>query len=412
MASSTDCAQDKEQKGTKEQSSQTHTSLEQNQPLPNFGDFSTISDPPVQVPTPTANGTDATVPKEVASGWSGLDADGESPEVTTEQGRLGAEGYGDHQYARPDGVFSEVALHNPNAAQGGKRTPLQSSDSTETEYLQQAASELCVNERPRSCSSSLSVSSLSSSLPRSCDKCRVADRLFLCSDSRDFWYTIRSDTCCERVWTDFYEKLKATFPQDPVLRGGKARVMPFMKSLLGVSESLDKVNIQAFLTVIKFIGPFRAEDDRCVVLKQLEDLVQHSLIKDIRDKKKKSCWFAGQLKTEDAENKLKGKPPGTFLIRMSGSESESGSFSLSLVMKDDTISHFLIEGNPSAAINSNPFNLNLTFRDRSFSSLPELVNNFLLTEEISGEDDEEIATRCSRVCPDLPYNQIINGYKK
>ncbi|XP_067675971.1 uncharacterized protein [Haliotis asinina] len=419
MDSSRTCSRNNEDKDTKEQSSQTHASLEQNLPLGIVEGLDTLSDTSlsdisVHIHTNTEDGTDDTARKVVSSVDRGLDTDGGSLEVTPEQGLLGAEGYGglaDHQCARADGVFNEVTLHHPKPEEGGKRTPLQSSDSVEADYLQ-SASELCTNDRPRSGSSSFSHLSLSSSLPRSCDLCRAADKLFLCSDSKDFWYSISSDSCCERVWTDFQQKLKAKFPQDPVFKGGKARIMPLLKSLLGVNESLAKVHIKAFLRMIKFIGPFRAEQDRCVVLKQLEDLLEHSFIKDPRNKKQKISWFAGPMSRTDAETKLEGRPSGTFLIRSSETENEEGSFALSLVMADETISHFLIEGHPSEAIHSNPFSLMLTFRDERYSSLPHLVNNFLFKEEISEEDGEENATRCSKVCPGLPYNNIINGYKK
>ncbi|XP_046553800.1 uncharacterized protein LOC124263253 [Haliotis rubra] len=360
------CSRDREAKDTKEQSSQTHASLEQNQPLPAVEVCDTLSDTSVSdssvcIHTHSEDGADATTPKVVSSVDCGLDTDGESPEVTPEQGLLGAEGHGglaDDQCAQQDGVI-EVTLQHPIPKGGGKRTPLQSSDSVEAEYLQ-SASELCTSERPRSYSSSFSHLSLSSSLPRSCDLCRAADRLLLCSHSKDFWYSIRSDTCCERVWSDFHDKLKATFPQDPAFKGGKARIMPLLKSLLGVNESLEKVHIKSFLRVIKFIGPFRAEQDRCVVLKQLEDLLEHSFIKDPKNRKQKISWFAGPLSRKDADAKLKERPTGTFLIRLSETQSEEGSFSLALVMADESLSlHH--RGTPVRSHSFQPLQLNADF---------------------------------------------------
>ncbi|XP_048240614.1 uncharacterized protein LOC124125878 isoform X1 [Haliotis rufescens] len=144
---------------------------------------------------------------------------------------------------------------------------------------------------------------------------------------------------------------------------------------------------------------------------QMDRLVASSFWKNPKRSTKKLCWFAGEMSRDEAERKLDGKVPGTFMIRMSATHREEGSFVLSLVMADETTEHFLIEGHPSQAVQSNPFSLCLTFQGHTFSGLPDLVNEYLVRTDIS-DGDPDNGTRCQRVCSDLPYNGILSSYKK
>ncbi|XP_071114358.1 uncharacterized protein [Haliotis cracherodii] len=143
----------------------------------------------------------------------------------------------------------------------------------------------------------------------------------------------------------------------------------------------------------------------------MDRLVANSFRKNPKRSTKKLCWFAGEMSRDEAERKLDGKVPGTFMIRMSATYREEGSFVLSLVMADETIEHFFIEGHPSQAVQSNPFSLCLTFQGHTFSGLPDLVNEYLVRTDIS-DGDTDNGTRCQRVCSDLPYSKILSSYKK
>ncbi|XP_067674631.1 uncharacterized protein [Haliotis asinina] len=249
------------------------------------------------------------------------------------------------------------------------------------------------------------------SIPNSpCRKCTLADGMFLCPESRNFWERIPSTVCCRRIWKDFIDTFREDFPEERALC--KKRVMNIFKNLLGVEyQELGEISVEDFLRVIKFFGPFRTEGDRCVVVKQVEQLVENSYQKSA-DKKSKICWFGGYMTRSEAENKLQNQKPGTFLIRMSVSEEEAGCFALSLVMLDNSIEHFEIKGHPDEAVTMHPFSLELEFKGRHFTSLPDLVNNCLSLEVIVPESDNPgNGVRCSIICPGLPYNHILNGYK-
>ncbi|XP_046374392.2 uncharacterized protein LOC124147696 [Haliotis rufescens] len=243
-----------------------------------------------------------------------------------------------------------------------------------------------------------------------CRKCTLAEEMFLCPESRTFWERIPSSVCCRRIWKDFIDTFREDFPEEQALV--KKRVMNIFKCLLGVEyQDLGEIAVEDFLRLIRFFGPFRAEEDRCVVVKQIEQLVENSFQKS-KDKKSKICWFGGYMTRSEAETKLKDQKPGTFLIRMSVTEGDAGCFALGLVMLDNTIEHFQIKGHPDEAVTMHPFSLELEFKGRHFSSLPDLVNNCLCQEVIASESENpENGVRCSIICPGLPYNQIINGYK-
>ncbi len=52
-------------------------------------------------------------------------------------------------------------------------------------------------------------------------------------------------------------------------------------------------------------------------------------------------WFEGDYSSSETEEALQGHPPGTFLVRFSGSQ--VGAFAISFVDGGDRISHSLVE---------------------------------------------------------------------
>ncbi|CAM9950186.1 unnamed protein product [Lampetra fluviatilis] len=208
------------------------------------------------------------------------------------------------------------------------------------------------------------------------------------------------------------------YPPNPQQRG----------TMLDHTESI--VRLSSFCDLVRWFGPFREivynQKKTCVCLCNLELLMTESQVLVSKQKMRYGqrkehtdrSWFAGHMSSAAAEEKLRGQPSGTYLVRFSESERETGSFALSINVADGGgTEHVTIQGDPKmvnsevAAKRDDP-NLWLQYcadsDGRTYPSLPVLMNKRLM--EDSFHDDHE-DTACETACPDLPLNAIFKAYK-
>ncbi|CAG00783.1 unnamed protein product, partial [Tetraodon nigroviridis] len=75
---------------------------------------------------------------------------------------------------------------------------------------------------------------------------------------------------------------------------------------------------------------------------------------------KESSWYGGSMKRKEAEELLKGRRDGTFLIR--DSQTQRGSFACSVVVNGD-VKHCVIYRTPAGYGFAEPYNLHASLRD-------------------------------------------------
>ncbi|XP_061177361.1 uncharacterized protein LOC133186099 [Saccostrea echinata] len=251
-----------------------------------------------------------------------------------------------------------------------------------------------------------------------CDICDVCEKSYPHHESIEFWRSI--DECSDlrtRCHKKFYKRLiqrfREVFPEEAALRN--SRTMNLLKNLLHIEGTDDTVEVyfDKFVRVLKFFGPVKLSGQRCILLEQLQLLIDKSLRYN-KQRKEKISWFAGDMTRQQAESKLNSEPGGTYLIRMSQNNSEHGDFVLS-VKQGDAIHHIEIKGQPLKAFDQQPFSSCLIFKEKEYSSLIDLVEDLKYDSiTITGEEDETEVTElwCTTICPGLPLNSAITGYKR
>ncbi|XP_062566648.1 uncharacterized protein LOC134228963 [Saccostrea cucullata] len=250
-----------------------------------------------------------------------------------------------------------------------------------------------------------------------CDVCDVCEKSYPHHESIEFWRSVEecSDIrtrCHKKFYKRLIQRFREVFPEETTLRN--KRTMNLLKNLLHIEGTDDTVEVHfdKFVRVLKFFGPVKLSGQRCILLEQLQLLIDKSLKNNQR--KEKISWFAGDMSRQQAESKLDPEPNGTFLIRMSQNNSEHGDFVLS-VKQGDTVHHIEIKGQPLKAFAQQPFSSCLLFREKEYSSLIDLVEELKYDSiTVTGEEDgsEETEVWCSAICPGLPLNSAITGYKR
>ncbi|XP_062615945.1 uncharacterized protein LOC134277629 [Saccostrea cucullata] len=125
-------------------------------------------------------------------------------------------------------------------------------------------------------------------------------------------------------------------------------------------------------------------------------------------KNQKVSWFAGEMSRDKANEILQSQSDNTYLVRMSESKAESGSFVVS-VKNEKGCHHFEIEGDPLKSANSPTLDCHLRFMGSSYKTLPVAIGDLKYNSLYDEENDEEIM--CTRICPNLPFNKFITSYK-
>lgn len=85
-------------------------------------------------------------------------------------------------------------------------------------------------------------------------------------------------------------------------------------------------------------------------------------------------------------------------------------FSLQEISTSLFLRFFFQQGNPMESAKSPDLNCHLRFLGRTYRTLPEAIGDLQTTplhDEDSGED-----IWCRRICPDLPFNNVMTPYKR
>ncbi|VDI37760.1 Hypothetical predicted protein [Mytilus galloprovincialis] len=176
------------------------------------------------------------------------------------------------------------------------------------------------------------------------------------------------------------------------------------------------VLLSNILRLVKLFGPIRKENNSCVLLNQLHQLLRRSLKKRDQDSNKMSTWFVGEMSRQEADdlllnNNCKDK---TYLIRISGTDGEDGDFALS-VRHENHCHHLKIQGNPKKALSEEPYNAQLKFDGEFFKSLPDIIDHINMGDiqlDDDTKDNQCSSISCLRVHQYSPLNGVMSGYEK
>lgn len=250
-----------------------------------------------------------------------------------------------------------------------------------------------------------------------CDSCDLLMESINCEFTKTFWKSIpnvgpdRSQSCHCKFFEKLVQKLKDDFPHEKGLNSKST--LNLLKILLHVDfkDRAAPVLFSNILRLVKLFGPIRKENNNCVLLNQLHQLLRGSL-------NRMSTWFVGEMSRQEADGLLlkdncKDK---TFLIRISGTDGEDGDFTLS-VRHENHCHHVKIQGNPEKAISEEPYNAQLKFDGEVFKSLPDIIEHINMHNgNIQLDDDTEdnscSSISCLRVYQDSPLNGVMSGYEK
>lgn len=248
-----------------------------------------------------------------------------------------------------------------------------------------------------------------------CSTCKMFRDTAASKETMEFWSEVETPSqnntkgCHSKFWIRFYAKLKEKFPKEEGLNSKQTKYL--LKTLLGVCDDVEGiVELSRFLKIVRFFGPVKndGESGRCCLVKHLHEIMQKSVQKDATTKDRVS-WFGGEMSRTEAESLLRNQRNCTYLVRMSQSGSDNGDFVVSVVDEEECV-HFEIEGNPTESAKSPDLNCHLRFLGRTYRSLPEVIRDLQTTplhDEDSGED-----IWCRRICPDLPFNNVMTPYKR
>ncbi|XP_052709937.1 uncharacterized protein LOC128184481 [Crassostrea angulata] len=248
-----------------------------------------------------------------------------------------------------------------------------------------------------------------------CSTCKMFRDTAASKETMEFWSEVETPSqnstksCHSKFWIRFYEKLKEKFPKEDGLNSKQTKFL--LKTLLEVCDDVEGiVELSRFLKIVRFFGPVKNDGDsgRCCLVKHLHEIMQKSVQKDATTKERLS-WFAGEMSRTEADSLLRNQRNCTFLVRMSQSGSDNGDFVVSVVDGEECI-HFEIEGNPMESAKSPDLNCHLRFLGRTYRTLPEVIGDLRTTplhDEDSGED-----IWCRRICPNLPFNNVMTPYKR
>jgi len=112
------------------------------------------------------------------------------------------------------------------------------------------------------------------------------------------------------------------------------------------------VDIEWFGHILNWFGPFARKSFGLSVLDRMRLLCENP-------------WFHGDLEMADAQLKLSGAPPGTFLVRFSTNPDFPGAYTITKVNKDNSISNVRIIQEIGVGFKVND--------DRMFNNLEELI---------------------------------------
>lgn len=248
-----------------------------------------------------------------------------------------------------------------------------------------------------------------------CDTCKLLRESCPSKETIGFWDEVdmiggdERKKCHSKFWIPFLSKLKSTFSDEDGF--GSKQVVHLLKTLLGVEGDDDgEISLSKLVNVVRYFGPIKKdEENKCILVRHLVDIVKRSLVPVLIGKKKvKQSWFAGAMTRDNADEALKDEKDNTYLVRMSLSGSDSGNFVVS-VKDSHGIHHFEIEGDPAESSKSRSLNCHLAFIGNTYDSLPSVIEDLKYNAIRDEEEDRDV--HCTYICPNLPFNSVIAPYK-
>lgn len=248
-----------------------------------------------------------------------------------------------------------------------------------------------------------------------CDTCKLLREACPSKETVGFWDEVdmiggdERKKCHSKFWIPFLSKLKSTFSDEDGF--GSKQVVHLLKTLLGVEGDDDgEISLSKLVNVVRYFGPIKKdEENKCILVRHLVDIVKRSLVPVLIGKKKvKQSWFAGAMTRDEADEALKDEKDNTYLVRMSVSGSDSGNFVVS-VKDSHGIHHFEIEGDPAESSKSRSLNCHLAFIGNTYDSLPSVIEDLKYNAIRDEEEDRDV--HCTYICPNLPFNSVIAPYK-
>ncbi|XP_052088013.1 uncharacterized protein LOC127725192 isoform X1 [Mytilus californianus] len=255
-----------------------------------------------------------------------------------------------------------------------------------------------------------------------CDTCDLLMESPFCEFTKTFWKSIpnlgpdRSQSCHCKFFGKLVQKLKDDFPHEKGLNSKST--INLLKFLLHVEfkDPAAPVLLSNILRLVKLFGPVRKENNGCVLINQLHQLLRRSLKKREQDSNKMSTWFVGEMSRQEADDLLLNDncKDKTFLIRISGTDGEDGDFALS-VRHENHCHHLKIQGNPKKALSEEPYNAQLKFDGQVFKSLTDIIEHIKMGDIQLDDDTEDnpcSSISCLRVYQYSPLNGVMSGYEK
>ncbi|XP_052088014.1 uncharacterized protein LOC127725192 isoform X2 [Mytilus californianus] len=227
-----------------------------------------------------------------------------------------------------------------------------------------------------------------------CDTCDLLMESPFCEFTKTFWKSIpnlgpdRSQSCHCKFFGKLVQKLKDDFPHEKGLNSKST--INLLKFLLHVEfkDPAAPVLLSNILRLVKLFGPVRKENNGCVLINQLHQLLRRSLKKREQDSNKMST--------------------------ISGTDGEDGDFALS-VRHENHCHHLKIQGNPKKALSEEPYNAQLKFDGQVFKSLTDIIEHIKMGDIQLDDDTEDnpcSSISCLRVYQYSPLNGVMSGYEK
>jgi len=197
----------------------------------------------------------------------------------------------------------------------------------------------------------------------------IIEAAILDEEGREFWTTffLKQHVI---IWDDFvatfYKWMGLFLPAEvaPPKQGEKMPIITdeiinlrVFKALLTETEHHKpgplEVTIQWFGNILNWFGPLRRQPrDSFVILDRMRLICSNP-------------WFHGNLDTKEAQRKLTGQPPGTFLVRFSTNTEYPGAYTITRVASNGSIGNVRIRQNIGVGFSVND--------DKTFTHLEELI---------------------------------------
>ncbi|XP_013405414.1 uncharacterized protein LOC106170189 [Lingula anatina] len=216
-------------------------------------------------------------------------------------------------------VVKEVEQPKQDEDQNRAGAAAAASEDVESEFLSEPVPAVDQNgpcEHVCTLASSLSSSQRSSVLSQSSFTTDY-EHNFYCLENEDFWTSMPGGSFERKKWGSFLKHLGEIFNEDTLATEERnnttLKVLKRILQLEDSAEDSDEIKVEAFIRFVGWFGPMKAEDKKCIALREVNILHKGSTIGTEEGKRK--SWFAGYLDRPKAEEYLINEKVGTYLVR-------------------------------------------------------------------------------------------------